>query len=124
MKILHVTDGLIYNYDGISTYINELLEYALAGGVQLLVFTTVPLNPEKFRKINNMAEVKEFKNLKIFSSDKFNFSLPRGMEKARNEFEPDLVWIHSIGPLGLRASRLSKNKYHVIYTIHCFDDDL
>jgi hypothetical protein len=46
MKILHVTDGSIYNYDGISTYINELLEYACRGGAQLLVFTTVPLNPE------------------------------------------------------------------------------
>jgi glycosyltransferase involved in cell wall biosynthesis len=124
MKILHVTDGSIYNYDGISTYINELLEYACTGGAQLLVFTTVPLNPEKLRRINHTAEVKEFKNMKIFSSDKFNFSLPRGMKKAMNEFEPELVWIHTIGPLGLRAARLSKNKYPVIYTKHSFDGDL
>jgi glycosyltransferase involved in cell wall biosynthesis len=41
-----------------------------------------------------------------------------------NEFEPDLVWIHTIGPLGLMAARLSKNKYSVIYTKHCFDGDL
>jgi len=124
MKILHVTDGSIYNYDGISTYINELLECAYTWEAQLLVFTTVPLNPEKRRKINHKAEVKEFKNLKIFSSDKFNFSLPHGMKRAMNEFEPDLVWIHSIGPLGLRAARLSKNKYTLIYTKHCFDGDL
>ncbi|MGD0341866.1 MAG: glycosyltransferase family 4 protein [Bacteroidales bacterium] len=124
MKILHVTDGSIYNYDGISTYINELLECAFARNAQSLIFATVPLNPAKLRKINHKAAVKEFKNLKIFSSDKFNFSLPRGMKKAMDEFKPDLVWIHSIGPLGLRAARLSKNKYTVIYTKHCFDGDL
>lgn len=124
MKILHVTDCSIYNYDGISTYINELLECANAEKAQLLVFATVPLNPGKLRKINHNAEVREFKNIKILSSDKFNFSLPHGMKKAMNEFEPDLVWIHTIGPLGLRAARLSKNKYSVIYTKHCFDGDL
>jgi glycosyltransferase involved in cell wall biosynthesis len=124
MKILHVTDGSIYNYDGVSTYINELLEFAYNGGEQLLVLSTVPVNPEKLRTVNHKVEVKEFKNLKIFSSDKFKFSLPRGMKKSLDEFEPDLVWIHSIGPLGLRASHLAKNKYHVIYTKHCFDGDL
>ncbi len=124
MKIIHVTDGSIYNYDGVSTYINELLECASKGGEQLLVLTTVPLNPEKLRIVNHNAEVKEFKNLKIFSTDKFNFSLPFGMKKAINDFKPDVIWIHTIGPLGLRAARLAKNKYPVIYTKHCFDGDL
>jgi glycosyltransferase involved in cell wall biosynthesis len=124
MKIIHVTDGSIYNYDGVSTYINELLECACKGGEQLLVLTTVPLNPKKLRIVNHKAEVKEFKNLKIFSLDKFNFSLPFGMKNALNEFKPDVIWIHTIGPLGLGAARLAKNKYPVIYTKHCFDGDL
>lgn len=124
MKILHVSDASIYNYDGISTYINELLECAYKGGEQLLVLSTVPINPKKLRTVSHKAEVKEFKNLKIFSSDKFNFSLPGGMKKAMNEFKPDIIWIHTIGPLGLRAARIAKNKYPVIYTKHCFDGDL
>ena len=124
MKILHVTDGSIYNYDGVSTYINELLECSYKEGAQALVLTTVPLNPEKLRKVVHKAEVKEFKKLKIFSTDKFNFSVPYGMKKALNEFDPDTIWIHTIGPLGLKAARLAKYKYHMIYTKHCFDGDL
>jgi glycosyltransferase involved in cell wall biosynthesis len=124
MKILHVADTSIYNYDGISSYINELLECAYNGGAQLLVLSTVPINPEKLRTVCHKAEVKEFKNLKFFSSDKFVFSLPGGMKRALNEFEPDIVWVHTIGLLGLRAARLAKNKYPVVYTKHCFDGDL
>jgi glycosyltransferase involved in cell wall biosynthesis len=124
MKIIHVSDGSIYNYDGVSTYINELLECAYSEGEQLLVLTTVPLNPKKLRTINHKAEVRVYKNLKVFSSDKFKFSLPLGMKKVINEFEPDVIWIHTIGPLGLGAARLAKNRYPVIYTKHCFDGDL
>jgi glycosyltransferase involved in cell wall biosynthesis len=124
MKILHVTDGSIYNYDGVSTYINELLEVAGKGGAKLLVLTTVPLNPEKLRQVIHDAEVKEFKRLRVFSTLKFNFSLPHGMKKALYEFDPDLIWIHTIGPLGLKAAVLAKNKYHTVYTKHCFYGDL
>jgi glycosyltransferase involved in cell wall biosynthesis len=124
MKILHVTDGSIYNYDGVSTYINELLECANKRGGQLLVLSSLPVNSEKLRVVSHKSEIKEFKNLKIFNLDNFNFSLPNGMKKTLDEFEPDLVWIHTIGLLGLRAARLAKNKYPVIYTKHCFDGDL
>ncbi|MCJ7448264.1 MAG: glycosyltransferase family 4 protein [Bacteroidales bacterium] len=124
MKILHVIDGSIYNYDGVSTYINELLECAHKGGEKLMVFSSMPLIPEKRRLVIHKVEVKEFKNLEIFSSDQFNFSLPGGMKKALNKFKPDIIWIHTIGPLGLRAAHLAKNKYPVIYTKHCFDGDL
>lgn len=47
MKILHVFDGSIYNYDGVSTYINELLECADQTDVKLMVFSSLPLVPEK-----------------------------------------------------------------------------
>ncbi len=124
MKILHVADTSIYNYDGIATYINELLECAYKDGAQLLVLSAVPINPKNLRTVNHKAKVKEFRNLKFISSDKFILSLPGGMKKALNEFEPDIVWIHTIGLLGMRAARLSKNKYPVIYTKHCFDGDL
>jgi glycosyltransferase involved in cell wall biosynthesis len=46
------------------------------------------------------------------------------MKKALNKFKPDIVWIHTIGLLGLRAARLAKNIYPVVYTKHCFDGDL
>lgn len=124
MKILHVADTSIYNYDGIATYINELLECAYKDGAQLLVLSAVPINPNNLRTVNHKAKVKEFRNLKFISSDKFILSLPGGMKKALNEFEPDIVWIHTIGLLGMRAARLAKNKYPVIYTKHCFDGDL
>jgi hypothetical protein len=91
MKILHVADTSIYNYDDISSYINELLECAYKGGDQLLVLSTVPINPKNRRIVNHKAEVKEFRNLKFFSSDKFIFSMPGGMKKALNGFEPDIA---------------------------------
>ncbi len=124
MKILHVVDGSIYNYDGVSTYINELLECAHHTSGILMVFSSLPLVPEKLRSVRRKVEVREFKNLKIFSSSSFNFSLPSGMKKALNKFKPDIVWIHTIGPLGIRAAYLARNTYPVIYTKHCFDGDL
>jgi glycosyltransferase involved in cell wall biosynthesis len=124
MKILHVVDGSIYNYDGVSTYINELLACTDHTEEKLMVFSSLPLVPEKLRSVKHKVEVREFKNLGIFSSRSFNFSLPFGMKKDLNKFRPDIVWIHTIGPLGIRAARLSRNKYPVIYTKHCFDGDL
>lgn len=124
MKILHVVDGSIYNYDGVSTYINELLECADQAEEKIMVFSSLPLNPEKQRSVNRKVEVREFKNLKILSSRSFIFSLPFGMKKALNNYKPDLVWIHTIGFLGIRAACLARNKYRVIYTKHCFDGDL
>jgi glycosyltransferase involved in cell wall biosynthesis len=124
MRILHVTDGSIYNYDGVSTYINELLECASKEGAELLVLTTVPLNPENIRHVLHKAAVKEFKKIKFLSSLKFNFSLAKGMKHALDEFKPDILWIHTIGPLGLHAAILAKNKYHIIYTKHCFYGEL
>ena len=124
MKILHVTDTSIFNYDGISTYINELLDAGYQSGEQMVLFSTVPLDPTNLRKVNHFATVKEFKNVKFFSSDKFNISFPTGMKKAMYALEPDMVWIHTIGPLGLSAARLAKKKYPVVYTKHCFDGEL
>jgi glycosyltransferase involved in cell wall biosynthesis len=124
MRILHVTDGSIYNYDGVSTYINELLESAYKEGAQSLVFTPVPLKPDQLRKVVHKTEVKEFKKIKFLSTDKFNFSLPSGMKKVMNDFDPDIIWIHTVGPLGLKAARLSRKKYRTIYTKHCFEGDL
>jgi glycosyltransferase involved in cell wall biosynthesis len=124
MKILHVVDGSIYNYDGVSTYINELLECTDQTEEKLMIFSSLPLVPEKLRSVRRKVEVREFNSLKIFSSRSFIFSLPFGMKKALNKFRPDIVWIHTIGPLGIRAARLARNKYSVIYTKHCFDGDL
>jgi glycosyltransferase involved in cell wall biosynthesis len=124
MKILHVSDGSIYNYDGVSTYINGLLDSAGESGAELLVLTTAPLNTDKLRHVIHKAEVREFKKLKILSTAKFNFSLPNGMKKVLDDFDPDILWIHTIGPLGLKAAHLAKNKYHLVYTKHCFYGDL
>jgi len=124
MKILHVSDGSIYNYDGVSTYINELIVSAFKDGVESKVMTTLPFDPGSPRTVSHNAEVIEFRRIGILSADKFNFSLPSGMKKRIREFNPDIIWIHTIGPLGIRAAQISRNKYHVIYTKHCFDGDL
>jgi hypothetical protein len=124
MKILHISDGSIYNYDGVSTYINELLECASKAGTESMVLTTVPFNPSKHRKANHKAEVKEFRRIKFLSNDKFNFSIPVGMKKAIHKFDPDLIWIHTIGPIGINAALISRKKYRTIYTKHCFDGEL
>jgi glycosyltransferase involved in cell wall biosynthesis len=124
MRILHVSDGSIYNYDGVSTYINELLECSLNDGTDSKVLTSVPFNPDRPRKVNHNSEVKEFRRLSFLSADKFNFSLPAGMKKSIAGFAPDIIWIHTIGPLGLRAARVARKRYRIFYTKHCFDGDL
>lgn len=124
MRILHISDGSIYNYDGVSTYINELLEFAGKNGTELLVISPPPLHPERLRKVAHKATVREYRKLSIFSTSAFNFSVPRGLKKDLENFNPDVIWIHTIGPLGLRTARLAKDKYRIIYTKHCFYGEL
>lgn len=124
LRIAHVTDSSIYNFDGISTYVNELLECGGRLGHEPLVLTAPPLDPGKLRTVSHGAAVKEFPKLAAFSSDKFVFALPWGMKKILADFDPDVVWIHTIGPLGVRAARLAGRGRRVLYTKHCFDGDL
>jgi len=124
MRIIHVTDTSIYNYDGISTYINELLECSEKRGDQQLVLTTIPHNTNLKRKVIHKVPVYTFPHIPVLSSRKFKFAVPRKMGKVIDEFNPDLIWIHTIGPLGVFAARKAKNNYPVIYTKHCFDGDL
>jgi glycosyltransferase involved in cell wall biosynthesis len=124
MRIIHVTDTSIYNYDGISTYINELLECSEKRGDQQLVLTTIPHNNKAKRKVLHNVPVFTFPHIPFLSSRKFKFAIPKNMGKVIDEFKPDLIWIHTIGPLGVYAAKKAKKQYPVIYTKHCFDGDL
>ncbi|MFA9392500.1 MAG: glycosyltransferase family 4 protein [Prolixibacteraceae bacterium] len=125
MKIIHVTDTSIYNFDGISTYINELLVVGEKIGDETLVLTTTPIGNVQ-RNYHNYSglKLKSFKSAHFPYKPKFVVVSPLGMDKIITDFHPDLVWIHTIGTLGLRAAALSANKYPIIYTKHCFDGEL
>ncbi len=124
MRILHISDTSIYNYDGISTYINELIYCSLASGDEVLVVTTVPHSNNKLRELHKEIKVHTFPHVSLLSSASFKFGLPFGMKKIVNDFNPDLIWIHTIGTLGLYASAVLGKQYSIIYVKHCFDGDL
>jgi len=124
MKIIHVSDTSVFNFDGISTYINELLECACRNGDQALALVPPPLHESINRSLNHSAGIRVFPPVKALCSAGFVFALPRGLHSIFDEFRPDLVWIHTIGPLGLAAARLGRGRYRMVYTKHCFDGEL
>ncbi len=124
MRILHVTDTSVFNFDGISTYVNELLECSGRTGDEACVWMPPPLRPEPHRKIGHLAGIRVFPKVGVFSSRRFVVALPVGLRREWSEFRPDLVWIHTVGPLGVVAARLAAGRCPILYTKHCFDGDL
>jgi glycosyltransferase involved in cell wall biosynthesis len=55
---------------------------------------------------------------------KFILVSTKNMKKIIQDYQPDLVWIHTIGNLGMEAAKIAKNKYKIVYTKHCFDGEL
>ncbi len=125
MRILHVTDTSIYNYDGISTYINEILEVSENQGHTSLVLTNKPFG-KKHREfgMRENTKIHLFKCFRFPGKPSFVITYPVGINKIIEDFNPDLIWIHTIGTLGTKAARIAQNRYKVIYTKHCFDGEL
>ncbi len=124
MKIIHVTDTSIYNYNGITTYINELLEVSEKRGDNAMIITTTPAG-DSVREIGSTkANVKAFKCWRFPGKPKFVVVFPEGLKEIIADFNPDTIWIHTIGTLGMKVASIAKNRYKIVYTKHCFDGDL
>ena len=125
MRIIHVTDTSVFNYDGISTYVNELVEVSKKNGDDVLVLTTTP-HGNDLRNIDQKSDLKihAFKCLRFPGKPKFITVITTGLKKIITDFEPDLIWIHTIGTLGMQTADFANGKYKVVYTKHCFDAEL
>jgi len=122
MRIIHVTDTSIYNFDGISTYINEILEVSEKQNDVSLVLTNTPFGKELRTYGNHKnTNLHVFKCFRSRGKPRYVISFPKGIKKIIEEFNPDLIWIHTIGTLGTKASSIARGKYKVVYTKHCFD---
>jgi len=124
MKILHTLDSSIQNYHGISTYIDELIKSSESRADEVMVFCNTPIYKTNLKPLPNNAKVKQFKSLKIPGKPKFIISINTGIAKAIEDFNPDLIWIHTIGTIGTKVANIARGKYNVVYTKHCFDGDL
>ena len=121
MKIIHVSETSVYNYDGISTYINELIDSAYKNGDEVLVLTAKPYSSHVRKSAVKPEDVKLFPSLRFPGKPKFVTVFPIGFNKTIEDFKPDLIWIHTIGTLGMKAAKFAEGKYRVVYTKHCFD---
>jgi len=124
MRIIHAVDSSIQNFDGVSTYINELIISSENRGDEILVLCTTPTDKSNLRPINYKGIVKAYKSLRFPGRPKLIFSIKPGIAKDIHAFKPDLIWIHSIGPIGTKVARVAKRKYKVICTKHSFDGEL
>jgi len=124
MNIIHVSDTSIYNFDGISTYLNELIKCSELSGDKVLVLTTSPISGKNRTCSYKNTIVKVFPSFRFPGKPKFVTVLNFGMRKIIRDFEPDLIWIHSIGTPGQFAALIGKGKYRIVYTKHCFDGEL
>jgi glycosyltransferase involved in cell wall biosynthesis len=124
MRIIHATDSSIQNFDGISTYINELILSSESRGDEVMLLCTTPTDKSNLRQINYKGIVKAYKSLRFPGKPKFIYSVKPGIAKDIHSFKPDLIWIHSIGPIGTTVARVAKGKYKVVCTKHSFDGEL
>jgi len=124
MRIIHAIDASIQNFDGIGTYINELILSSEARGDEVLLLCTTPTDKSNLRPINYKGIVKAYKSLRFPGKPKFIYSFKTGITKTIHDFNPDLVWIHSVGTIGTKVAKVAKGKYKVVCTKHSFDGEL
>lgn len=124
MKIIHVVDSSIQHFDGVATYINELILASEKLGDQILLLCTPPIAKSNLRQINYKAVVKVYRTVRCPGKPKLIYSFKGGMETTIHNFNPSFIWIHSIGTIGTKAAKIAKGKYPVVYTKHCFDGEL
>jgi len=124
MKIIHVVDSSIQNFDGVATYINELILSSENRGDEVMLFCTTPSIKSNLRPINFKGTVKAYSSIRVPGRPKFLVPINFGLTKEIEDFNPDLIWIHSIGTMGLKVASLAKDKYKVICTKHSFEGEL
>jgi len=124
MRIIHVNDSSIYNYDGISTYVHELLECAERNNDEVLLLTTKELDSRNKRELKYKGRIHFFPCVRFPGKPKFVTVFTFGLKKIITDFNPDIIWIHTIGTLGVKAAKVAGDKYKIIYTKHCFDGEL
>lgn len=124
MRIIHAVDSSIQSFDGVATYINELILSSEARGDEVMLLCTTPTDKTNVRPIKYKGIVKAYKSLRFPGKPKFLYAIKPKIEKTINNFNPDLIWIHSIGPIGTKVAKIAKGKYKVICTKHSFDGEL
>jgi len=121
MRILHITETSVFNFDGISTYINQLVACSHQNGDDVLVLSTRPYSIHVRRSEINNHEIITFPSIKMPGRPKCVIIFPKNFKKVIKTYQPDIVWIHTIGTLGMKAAKFCHGKYKTIYTKHCFD---
>ena len=124
MRILHTTDSSIQNFDGIATYINELIICSESRGDEVMVMCTTPTIKTNLRPINYNAKIKAFKSIRVPGKPKFIIPIKTGISKLIHDFKPDLIWLHTVGTIGTKVAKIAKGKYPLVCTKHSFDGEL
>ena len=124
MRIIHAVDSSIQNFDGIATYINELIMCSEAKGDEVLLLCTTPTIKTNLRSIQYKGKVIAYKSLRYPGKPKLIYPFKKGITKTVHDFNPDLIWIHSVGEIGTKVAKIAKGKYKVVCTKHSFDGDL
>ncbi len=124
MRILHAVDTSIRNFDGVSTYINELILSSESIGDEVMLLCTTPTFTTNMRPVNYKGTVIAFKSFRFPGKPRMVIPIITGITKIVNDFNPDLIWIHSPGLIGTKVAKIAKGKYKVVCTKHSFDGEL
>ena len=81
MRIIHVTDSSILNFDGISTYINELILGSENRGDEVMLLCTTPTVTGNLRPINYKGVVKTYRSLRFPGKPKLILPIKFGITK-------------------------------------------
>ncbi len=102
-KVLIATDGFLPRWDGISSFLNELIprleeEYKLT-----VIAPDMGEYKSKFK-----AKIIRFPTVKLRLGDNYNASLVNIFKMAKHIKKSDLVWVQCLGPIGIWGVILGK----------------
>ena len=116
-KILIATDGFLPRWDGISSFLNEIIPMIQDD------FDITVIAPDMGElKTKYKAEIIRFNTLKVRLADNYFAALVNPFTMAREVKKTDAVWIQTVGPIGVWGVLLGKlYKKPVLFYNHMFE---
>ena len=102
LRIAHFTDSFYPKIDGIVTFLDNFIGYFSKIGYKIAVFCPTYKN-EKEKYFGRNVKIFRLKSLSLraYKEVKISMAMPKTILSQLREFKPDIIHIHTPGPIGI-----------------------